>query len=306
MNITFVGSPNFTSGRQGHRAEGVIVHWMAGNLASTDAVFQNRSRNTSAHYGVEDKTVHQYVKTEDTAYHAGNWDVNTRTIGIEHSAQPGRDASSDTMETSAQLIADLAKANGFPINSDTVRPHSRIVATQCCGTINVGWLIARANQLAGNPISAPTPSVPTPASALETVTVSADVLNVRSAPNTSAPLSGSMTLKKGDTFQIVGRVQGQSVNGVSTWVKSKMGNYVWAGGLNGQTSPASVKSGTATVTKNMNVRAQSNTSSAITSTLKPGDTFAYVGVVSGESVSGNNQWVKSAKGHYVHSSGVTL
>jgi len=306
MNVTFIGSPNYTKGRGGQRVTGVIIHWMAGNLASTDAVFQNTSRNTSAHYGIENTTVHQYVRDEDTAYQAGNWTVNTQTIGIEHSAQPGRDASQATLETSAQLIADLSKKHGFAINSSTVHPHNAIKATQCPGTISVQWLINRANELQGQPIPAPAPSIPSPAVSLETVTVASAVLNVRSAPTSTAPLAGSRQLKKGDTFKIVARVQGQMVNGVSTWVKSSKGNYVWAGGLVGETSPpAPSSSGVATViVATANVRSQPNTSSPLAGSkqLHKGDTFNYVSVVSGQSVGGNSQWLKSTKGNYVHSS----
>ena len=304
--MTFIGSPNYTKGRQGQKVTGVVVHWMAGNLASTDAVFQNTTRNTSAHYGIEDTTVHQYVRDEDTAYHSGNWTVNTQTIGIEHSAQPGRDASQATLETSAQLIADLSVKHGFVISTATVRPHSAIKATQCPGTINVAWLIQRASELTGRPTPpAPQPSIPSPAVSLETVTVASATLNVRAAPYTSAPLAGSRQLNKGDTFQIQGRVTGQVVNGISTWVKSIKGNFVWAGGLVGETSPPVKSTGTATViVPTANVRSQPSTGAPLSGSrqLHQGDTFAYVAVVQGESVKGNNQWVRSAKGNYVHSS----
>lgn len=307
MNIQWIGSPNKTIGRQGQKITGCVIHWIAGNLASADATFQNTIRNTSAHYGIEDTTIHQYVRDEDTAYHSGNWTVNTQTIGIEHSAQPGRDASQATLDTSAQLIADLASKHGFAINSSTIRPHNAIKATQCPGTINVAWLINKANELIGRPNTpAPQPSIPSSAVSLETVTVASAVLNVRSAPTSTAPLAGSRQLKKGDTFKIVGRVSGQMVNGISTWVKSQKGNYVWAGGLVGQTSPkAPDTSGVATVIVNTaNVRDQPTTASPLSGSrqLHKGDTFAYNGVVSGQSVGGNNQWVRSTKGNYVHSS----
>src|SRR4051812_20652431 len=120
---TWKGSPNYTAGRNGKKITGLILHWMAGSLAGADATFQDRARNTSAHFGVEDDQVHQYVKEEDTAYHAGNWDVNLTTIGIEHSAQPGRNASEATYESSAQLIASLAKKHGFTVVSANARPH---------------------------------------------------------------------------------------------------------------------------------------------------------------------------------------
>lgn len=147
--MTFIGSPNYTSGREGQRVEGIIVHWMAGTLAATDSVFQDTNRQTSAHYGVENNVVHQYVAEENTAYHAGNWGVNLRTIGIEHSAAPDRYATTETYDTSARIIAEAAKRWGFPINANTIRPHRAIIATQCPGTIDLNRLITKANELIG-------------------------------------------------------------------------------------------------------------------------------------------------------------
>lgn len=306
MNIIQKGSPNYTKGRQGNKVTGIVCHWIVGNLASADATFQNRSRNTSAHYGIEDNTVHQYVDTDSTAYHAGNWNVNLTTVGIEHSAQPGRDASLATLDTSAQLIADLAKKYGFAINSTTVRPHRAIVATQCPGTINVEHLIQAANNLAGNVQVIAQPSIPSPAVSLETVTVAVEGLRVRSAPNTSAPLSGSMSLTKGSTFKIVGRVAGQNVSGISTWVKSQYGNFVWAGGLVGETSPVPARSsGTVQILANtLNVRAQPNTSSAVRGAFSKGSA-QYVNVTQGQTISANgktsNVWLQSLNGNWFSS-----
>jgi hypothetical protein len=67
-------------------------------------------------------------------------------------------------------------------------------------------------------------------------------------------------------------------------------------------------SGTARVLRTCNVRSQPNTtpSAIITSVLQPGDTFQYTGVVTGESVSGNANWVHSTLGHYVWSGNCAL
>jgi murein DD-endopeptidase MepM/ murein hydrolase activator NlpD len=54
---------------------------------------------------------------------------------------------------------------------------------------------------------------------------------VRSQPQLSAPLSGSRMLNKGDTFDGVAIVAGDSINGNNQWVKSAKGNYVWSGNL---------------------------------------------------------------------------
>jgi N-acetylmuramoyl-L-alanine amidase CwlA len=150
MSLTWIGSPNYTKGRDGNRITKVVIHWMAGTLAATDAVFQDTSRQTSAHYGIEDATTHQYVSEADTAYHAGRWAVNLTSIGIEHSAQSGRDASEATYQTSARLIAEICNRYGLPINADIIVPHRSIVARQCPGTVDLAKLITMAQAIGGD------------------------------------------------------------------------------------------------------------------------------------------------------------
>lgn len=313
MAQKWIGSPNYTSGRQGKKVTGFIIHWIVGNLASADAVFQNKSRNTSAHYGIENGEVHQYVKDEDTAYHAGHWDTNLTTIGIEHSAQPGREASDSTYESSAALIASLMKKFGI---GASLRPHNVIVATQCPGTVDVNRLVKRANELYGGSAPAPTPQ-PTPAQpGKETVKVAVDVLYVRSAPTRSAPLAGSQRLNKGDTFEITERVKGENVDGVSTWVKSTKGNYVWAGGLVGQTSPPVApglrQSGVVVVTAQpfLNVRTGPGSNYPIATNpsipqgrLMPGTQVQFVAAQRGQNVNGNDVWLKSVRGNWFWAGG---
>lgn len=143
---TWVGSPNYTKGREGKKVSLIVVHHMAGTLAATDVVFQDKTRNTSAHYGVgRDGTIHQYVDEANTAYHAGDWSTNLISIGIEHE-DLGTDSYTDTeYATSAQLIRDIGKRYGIAINSSTVRPHKDFVATACPGTLDIGRLIKEAN-----------------------------------------------------------------------------------------------------------------------------------------------------------------
>lgn len=317
MNITWIGSPNFSNGREGTKIDRIIIHWMVGTLSSTDSVFQNTDRNTSAHFGVEDGNVHQYVQEPDTAYHAGNWGMNLRSIGIEHSAAPGRDASPATLETSANLIADLCRRNGIPCDRGHILKHSEVVATSCPGTIPIDALIARANEILGGAAPAPQPAPnPTPANTAGTATVTVDLLYVRSAPNRSAGLAGSRELHSGDTFDYQGLVQGESVNGVSTWIHSTKGNYVWAGGTNLGSTPATTPpinsggSGTAEALRTLNVRVAPDTSAALggSQQLQPGQTFKFVAKVHGETVSQNgitsDIWYRSEFGNFVWSGNV--
>lgn len=67
----------------------------------------------------------------------------------------------------------------------------------------------------------------------KTVVVKVPVLNVRSAPNASAPLSGSRKLPFGTPVRVVGQVAGQNVGGINKWYKSVFGNYIWSGGVKG-------------------------------------------------------------------------
>lgn len=77
-----------------------------------------------------------------------------------------------------------------------------------------------------------------------TVTVNADVLNVRSASNTQASILGK--LNAGDSFTAACYVTGESVEGSSKWWKTSSGGYIWAGGTVGQPSGANLLCGLTT------------------------------------------------------------
>lgn len=138
MNISWIGSPNYTKGRQGASIDKIVCHWMAGTLSSTDSVFQNTTRQTSAHYGVgQDGQVHQYVKESDTAWHAGNWDANITSVGIEHEGGPGIPITDSVYQTSGELIAGIWQRVGRQV---PLRKHSGFKATQCPGTLDLNRL----------------------------------------------------------------------------------------------------------------------------------------------------------------------
>lgn len=164
VNIVWKGSPNYTSGRRASVSK-IIIHWIVGNLSSADATFSRSSSKVSAHYAVEDNTVHQYVRDADTAWHAMS--ANPFSIGIEHSAAPGRLATDATYETSANLIADICQK--FGLNPHTaVEPHSKYVATQCCGTMDLNRLKNRAAEILGSsPVTQPSPPPPATSSGYE-------------------------------------------------------------------------------------------------------------------------------------------
>lgn len=138
MLITQVKSPNFTPGRT-QAVKEIVIHWIVGTLASADAQFKTPASQVSAHYGIESLSIHQYVKESDTAWHAKQ--ANPFTIGIEHSAAPGRPASSATYSSSIALCADICKRYGLdPMKA--IVPHSKYVATECPGTMDLSKIKA--------------------------------------------------------------------------------------------------------------------------------------------------------------------
>lgn len=142
MDIKWIGSPNFDTARK--PIDRIIIHWFgAGKLVGVDAQFQ-KANGTSAHYAIEDNNIHQYVKEENVAYHAGVYAMNQRSIGIEHSAEPNRPASEDTYKNSALLVASIAKKYNIPLDRTHVLKHSEVKATQCCGTVDVDRIISLA------------------------------------------------------------------------------------------------------------------------------------------------------------------
>lgn len=74
----------FTKGR-GAIVDTIVYHTTTTTFDAAIATFQGGSRLVSAHY-VIDRDVDRIgacVREDDTAWHAGNWPVNQRSIGIE-------------------------------------------------------------------------------------------------------------------------------------------------------------------------------------------------------------------------------
>ncbi|ADD71758.1 phage-related amidase [Leuconostoc phage 1-A4] len=110
------------------------------------------SAQTSAHYEVANNEIIGIVGEGTTAWHAGNGDMNARSIGIENlnsAGEPNWPVSSQTFESLSKLVADIAKRYGFPIDSTHVIPHNAVVGTRCPGGIDVAKVIARAREIAG-------------------------------------------------------------------------------------------------------------------------------------------------------------
>ncbi|MBC2900046.1 N-acetylmuramoyl-L-alanine amidase [Streptomyces cupreus] len=126
---------NFTAARRPveHRVDLVIVHVTQTDWSGTLTVFQNPRKKVSAHYVVRsaDGHVAQCVRESDIAWHAGNWDYNTRSIGIEHEGWVDRPAyfTDALYERSAALTAAICARHGIPRDRRHIIGHHEVPGT---------------------------------------------------------------------------------------------------------------------------------------------------------------------------------
>lgn len=68
------------------------------------------------------------MSTSDIAWHAGNWRVNARSIGIEHAGYSYRPRSITEAEykASARLVAYLARRMRIPIDRRHIIGHHEV------------------------------------------------------------------------------------------------------------------------------------------------------------------------------------
>jgi len=97
-----------------------------------------QNRKASAHYGVEENLVRQYVGDGDAAWATASTYGNHAGISIEHAnstAGPGWKVSETTWKTGARLAANLHKLYGLgrPVKNVTLRRHHDFYATACPG-----------------------------------------------------------------------------------------------------------------------------------------------------------------------------
>ena len=78
-------SKHFSQGRGGHKVEFIGVHHNAGNLSIQQIYNVWQNRPASAHYQVDiNGRIGQLVWDRDTAWALGNFNMNQRSINIEH------------------------------------------------------------------------------------------------------------------------------------------------------------------------------------------------------------------------------
>lgn len=140
MNIEWVPSPNYRTGRNGKKIIAIVNHITAGKMPGTLSWLTNRNAQASSHYLVTKKgEIYQLVKDEDTAWHAGQvnkatWTLydgtnpNAYTIGIEHETLAGEALTEKQYQATLWLHKMLIDKWKIPIDKDHIIGHYKIDA----------------------------------------------------------------------------------------------------------------------------------------------------------------------------------
>ncbi|MFE9249024.1 N-acetylmuramoyl-L-alanine amidase [Streptomyces sp. NPDC007088] len=111
----------------------VVIHVTQEYYQDTLNIFKNPAKQVSAHYLVRSADGHiaQCVREKNVAWHAGNWDYNTRSIGIEHEGwvdQP-KYFTDALYAASAKLTAAVCDTYGIPKDRTHILGHVEVPGT---------------------------------------------------------------------------------------------------------------------------------------------------------------------------------
>ncbi len=119
-----------TASRGAAQIDTIVVHVTQGSWSSAVSWFNDSRAQVSAHYVMRrsDGFAGQCVREKDIAWHAGNWDYNTRSIGIEHEGYYDNPSTwTDAMiRSSAKLSAYLCKKYGVPTTRVRMIGHGEV------------------------------------------------------------------------------------------------------------------------------------------------------------------------------------
>lgn len=108
----------------------IVIHDTEGSWDTTLKLVQDPTY-LAWHYTIRsaDGHVDQHVQTKDVGWHAGNWYVNAKSIGIEHEgflAQPGTWYTESMYRSSARLVAYLAQKYRIPLDRQHILGHDTV------------------------------------------------------------------------------------------------------------------------------------------------------------------------------------
>lgn len=110
----------------------IIIHDTEGSYATTLRLVQDPTY-VSWQYTLRSADGHiaQHVQAKDVAWHAGNWYVNAKAIGLEHEgfAAQGTWYTEAMYRSSAKLVRYLARQNNIPLDRAHILGHDNVPGT---------------------------------------------------------------------------------------------------------------------------------------------------------------------------------
>lgn len=126
--MKFIQARYYTKGPRGEPIKQIVLHTMESqekpSTAETVAAWfaGPTSPKSSIHYCVDNNSVVQCVKDTDVAWHAGNYTVNKRSVGIELAGKASQDRqdwfdpySVAELVLAAKLVAGLCNKYKIPV-----------------------------------------------------------------------------------------------------------------------------------------------------------------------------------------------
>ncbi|HEY1370279.1 MAG TPA: N-acetylmuramoyl-L-alanine amidase [Gaiellaceae bacterium] len=123
-------APNFTAAlRKPQQIRFIVIHVTEGSFWGSVAWLRNPHSHGSANFVVSrGGHIVELVPPHDIAWHAGNWVVNTESVGIEHAGFTDSSSGFTMREyrASARLTAYLARLSLIPIDRRHIIGHSEV------------------------------------------------------------------------------------------------------------------------------------------------------------------------------------
>jgi hypothetical protein len=120
----------------------IVIHDTEGSYAGTINMVKDPTY-VSWHYTLRsvDGHVAQHVRTKDVAWHAGNWYVNAKAIGLEHEgfAAQGTWYTEAMYRSSAKLVRYLALRYGVPLDRQHIIGHDNVPGTVPATVRGMHW-----------------------------------------------------------------------------------------------------------------------------------------------------------------------
>ena len=149
--VQWKGARYWSGGRFGRDWQAIVIHISeCSSLQEVTDIFHG-DRRASAHFAVGEGQIAQYVNLSDTAWAVGNWEWNKRTVSIEHVGTTANPPTRATLDTSARLMAGLARLKGWTrlVVGENVGVHKWYGPTTCPATLDVRYLVSKANEYLG-------------------------------------------------------------------------------------------------------------------------------------------------------------